>query len=523
MKTKLTIVTGFLGSGKTTLINRILSQVPLDESVVVLLGEVGEIEVDKHRSGIQVAELSEGRFSAEHLHAVWEHAQPKHVIVEHNGMEPISEALVEIEDELSEFYHLQSVIHVINAPMFDILSRNIGAVLSEQVSQSDTILITQEDRVAAASLEGLKQKVHSAAPRATMYIGKEASVIARTAAPRKKLLSYRGANLLFIGAIIGLLAVLLAGRGFLSPDALRQLLVFNTIFIGILVEALPFILIGLLASSLLQVLVPSDALLRVLPRNTYLGIAMASVAGLIFPVCDCAVIPVAGRLIKKGVPVPVATTYMMASPIVDPVVIMATLYAFPGSPIIAIYRVALGLIVAITIGLVFAVTSSKREEVVLDRLSTVTCQCGFCSEEPASSQGFAFRVRGVFRHVETEFFAIIPFVIMGAAASGLIHTFVPQSFMAQLGSSKVASLVIMMVMAYLMSMCSTSDAFVGKSFLGPFGLTPVLGFLTFGPMMDLKNTLIMIGMFERKFVLKLAFFAFAACFAAVLVLTPLVF
>ena len=522
MKARLDIVTGFIGSGKTTFINQVLSVLPVQDRVVVVLGETGEAEIEQFGPEVEVVEIGDKSSVAQVLSEVWSKHRPVRVILEYNCLLPLEETLVDVEDELGQAYSLGSIVHVADATSFDVITRNIGGPVIEHISHSNVIVVNRSESVSPVAIAGLKAKIKTVSPRAAVILGgtQQSAELAMQSKQKKRSLGTSVS--MFTALFFGVLAALALSQWLFEPGALKQLGIFNTIFLGILVEALPFIMIGLLASSILQVLIPSEALLRAFPRNTYLGILVASLAGLVFPVCDCAVIPVAGRLIRKGVPVPAAVTFMMASPIIDPVVIMATLYAFPGNPIIALYRVVLGLCVAITIGVVFSLTY-KKQGIMLDTLATASCACGFCGQDTPLSQGLAGRIRGVFRHVETEFFGIIRFVIIGAAISGVIHTFVPQPFLAGIGSNRATSLIVMMMLAYVMSMCSTSDAFVGKSFMGPFGLTPVMGFLIFGPMMDLKNTLIMLGMFERRFVLRLIILTFIACFTAVYFLTPLLF
>lgn len=121
---------------------------------------------------------------------------------------------------------------------------------------------------------------------------------------------------------------------------------FNTIFLSIIIQAFPFMLIGILVSSIMHVFIPDNIVVKVFPKKFGLGYISAMFLGLLFPVCECAIVPVTRRLIKKGVPFPIALTFMFSAPIINPIVIVSTLYAFPGNPEYALIRVVAGLIVA---------------------------------------------------------------------------------------------------------------------------------------------------------------------------------
>lgn len=160
---------------------------------------------------------------------------------------------------------------------------------------------------------------------------------------------------------------------------------FNTVFQSILMEAFPFIFIGVFISALLHVFVSQDALVRIFPKNRFAGLGLASIAGLFLPVCDCAIVPIAGRLVKKGVPLHCAITFMLAAPIVDPVVIASTYYAFPGRPEIALYRVLIGVTVALSVGIILMLFPDKESPLLIEALP-VSCSCGCGDDHDHSHQ-----------------------------------------------------------------------------------------------------------------------------------------
>jgi uncharacterized membrane protein YraQ (UPF0718 family) len=309
-------------------------------------------------------------------------------------------------------------------------------------------------------------------------------------------------------------------------------LVFNTVFTSILMQAFPFMLIGILVSSALHVFVPGEFLLKLFPAKGGLGFVTALFAGIFFPVCECAIVPVVTRLARKGVSVPVAVTFMLAAPIINPIVIVSTLYAFPGQPEIALIRVGCGLAIALITGAVLHIFPEKSA--VLLRQSDghethghpaghTACACGCCEHEHGDGHGkitVGAKLTEMLTHAGEEFFSVGKYLIIGALAAGLTQTLVPKDTFTGLTSQSGLSLLIMMAAAFLFSACSTSDAFIARSFQNRFTPGAVLGFMVFGPMMDIKNLLMLFSGFKKSFVLKLAFLIFALNFIVLYALAP---
>ena len=128
---------------------------------------------------------------------------------------------------------------------------------------------------------------------------------------------------------------------------------FSFLFLSILVEGAPFILLGTIISGFIDVSLPSGAIDRLLPRNRGLAVLMSGLLGIIFPVCECAVVPVIRRLVKKGLPPACAITYMLAAPIVNPVTFLSTYSAFKKIPLeMAGSRLLFGYVIAVIVGLI---------------------------------------------------------------------------------------------------------------------------------------------------------------------------
>ncbi len=302
---------------------------------------------------------------------------------------------------------------------------------------------------------------------------------------------------------------------------LSNLQVFNTIFISILMQAFPFMLIGIFVASAMHVFVPDEFIVKLFPTKAGLGFVTAMFAGLFFPVCECAIVPVMTRLVKKGVALPIAITFMLSAPIINPIVIISTLYAFPNHPEIALLRVVFGLIIALIVGIVLFLFGGSRS-VLLSEKEGHTCSC--CRDAAQESVchshsiddteiGLAGKFVTLFVHAGEEFFTVGKYLVLGAFMTSLIQTLVPRSVFVSLGTQNGLSLFIMMATAFLFSACSTSDAFIARSFVDRFSMGAIMGFLVFGPMMDVKNILMLLANFKKSFIAVLLLLIFALNFS----------
>ena len=324
----------------------------------------------------------------------------------------------------------------------------------------------------------------------------------------------------------------------------------HTVFTGIVLQAVPFMLLGALLSSALYAFVPDRLLIKIFPKKYGLGFLTALFAGALFPVCECAAVPLMRSLIKKGVAMPIAVTFMLASPIVNPISIVSTLYAFPQQPSVAFYRLGFGLLIACAIGLLLLFYPEEkylkedfdREPAVQphslgDAAAAFRLATGRSAQnsrsEPSSDnfsataaeskvQWLQAKVYALLMHTCSEFFTTGPFLILGAFITALIRAAVPQELFSITSGSAAGSLLVMMLFAFVFSACSTSDAFIARSFLNRFPSGSILGFLVYGPMMDIKNLFMLLSLFKKRFVIELTLIITAINFIGISVLVRLV-
>lgn len=274
-------------------------------------------------------------------------------------------------------------------------------------------------------------------------------------------------------------------------------------YLGIIVEALPFLLIGAVLSAIIQIYVSDDFIKKIIPKNSIIGYFIAAIAGIFFPVCECAIVPIARSLIKKGLPVGVGITFMLAVPIVNPVVIMSTYYAFPDNISVVIYRTIGGVVGALIVGLLTGIMydKKKKNEVVKDDNVGLYCDC--CTYSNNYYISLKGKIKNLILNASNEFLNISIYFIFGAFLSSIFVVFMQDSLINNMTSGKTIGIIIMMFLGFLLSLCSEADAFVAKGFMDNFGVAGVIAFLILGPMMDLKNLILAFGFFKKKFVLKL--------------------
>lgn len=276
-------------------------------------------------------------------------------------------------------------------------------------------------------------------------------------------------------------------------------------FLSILLEGLPFMLLGTLVSGLVDALLPSHWMDRWLPKNRHLAVLAAGACGLVFPMCECGVVPVIRRLMIKGLPVSCAVTYMLAAPILNPVTAFSTWMAFRGqsADMTTFLRLLLGYIVPVLAGFVILrIPAERLLKASLIREVTLPVLPDCCVEGHGKGRSFLLRLRHALETAGKDFIEVSAYLVLGALIVSVFNTSVPQEQMEVLAEKPMWAVPVMMGLAYMLALCSSSDAFVAATFLS-FPLSAKLAFLVFGPMMDLKLTFLYATTFRKRFVLVL--------------------
>jgi uncharacterized protein len=279
---------------------------------------------------------------------------------------------------------------------------------------------------------------------------------------------------------------------------------FTTRFLGTFIEAAPFLVLGAVTSGLIEVFVDRSLLTRVLPRRRPLALLTGAGLGFLFPVCECGVVPVTRRLLSKGLPLSVAVTFLLASPVMNPIVLVSTWSAFGLGPML-LGRYIVTLVVTVAIGLVFALHRRPWEALRDPSIIPITGGAVDTLAESKALPQFALlpRVREALSLATDEFLDMGRYLVIGSLLAAALQTLISQDALTALGRGPITSVLTMQALAFLLSVCSTVDAFIALSFRGTFTAASILVFLTFGPMVDVKSTLMFLGVFKPRVVLYL--------------------
>lgn len=296
-------------------------------------------------------------------------------------------------------------------------------------------------------------------------------------------------------------------------------------FTTIMLEAIPFLLLGALISAIIEEFVSEERISKMIPKNRVLGSLVGIFLGLFIPACDCAVIPIAMRLKKKKVPTNVIVSFMLASPIISPVVLLSTFFAFGETekmllfgfemPKLFVYRTIFGILVALVVGIILDIICKDavlKEETYEhhhhhhDHEHIHTCNhhhegCS-CSHHEKET-GPLGRVKNIINIMYGDFMGIISYMAVGALLAATMQILLPISNIGGIVQNKYISTFIMMLLAFALSLCSTSDAFIARTFMNSLSKNSILAFILLGPMIDIKNTILLNKSFNKKFVIVL--------------------
>ena len=301
---------------------------------------------------------------------------------------------------------------------------------------------------------------------------------------------------------------------------------FALAFLSILFEGAPFILLGTLVSGFIDIYLPKGAMDRFLPKNKSLAVMVAGLLGAVFPVCECAVVPVIRRLVGKGLPVSCALTYMLAAPIVNPITALSTWKAFQGQApwMMTGGRMLLGYLVAVGVGLVVAriplrkvlrkslADSLEKKKDLEQDVEHAHGDC--CGHDHSHDHDHAHdhhhhhddnRVTAAMRSAQKDFVDVGVYFTIGVAITALFNTGIAPGavWLDSLAGNVLAAPAALMALAFILSLCSTSDAFIAAT-LAKFTWGAKLAFLVLGPMLDVKLIFLYQTVMRRKFILGLS-------------------
>jgi uncharacterized protein len=268
---------------------------------------------------------------------------------------------------------------------------------------------------------------------------------------------------------------------------------FITFFLSIIIESLPFVILGVIVSVLVALFISEDMLLKFLPKNRFGSHIFFALIGILIPVCQCGNVPVARRFIMKGFSPSQAMTFLLASPIVNPLTFFTTYFAFSTIHSFAFLRILFGFIIAVSIGIFLSYKKDQNTYLTQEFVA-------FCEKQHTMKKSLA----SAYEIFQSEFLIIMKMLSLGAFIAAAIHEFLPQTVLLSVGQNPLLSLFAMMVIGFVFSICSTVDAFFALSYLSTFTVGSLLTFLIFAPVINIKMIALMRTTFRINLVIKLS-------------------
>jgi uncharacterized protein len=332
---------------------------------------------------------------------------------------------------------------------------------------------------------------------------------------------------LFLGTALGMLAF-----GYRTP-AMRT---FSLLFSSIVLEALPFMLMGSFIGGLVETFVSRDRMASILPRRRWLAVLAAAGVGMVFPICECAVVPVVRRLARKGLPMSAAVAYLLGAPIANPIVAASTAVAYRFNWLVVGSRIVIGYGIAVTIGLLMGRLFQGREvfhhSIHGEKADAPSegCACAGSSEgehhhgdaETLDNHSHGRRshlwqrVAESLRHAADDFVGVGQYFVIGAFIAAMAQTFIDRNQLLRFTSRPLVAILLMMLLAMALNLCSEADAFVASSFRGLMPVSAQMAFLLLGPILDLKLLLMYQTLFRRRVIAALAVMMVVLVLAAAL-------
>lgn len=470
-------VAGFLGSGKTAFLNQILSE--SQEREAVLLMEQGNTLFSPHTC-VFILEHSEDlnlqliKIAKEGFRRIW---------VELNGSESLGKILQRPLPEGMFFGHLYTLVHKEQFPMY---SKALGSLYLESIANGDFIILSGED----FPKEALRS-MHRINPGAKIFpLNKlTARTFSYLRRGKDNFMPERSILFWMLGGIACVLGIAyISGR--MSPTTVK-IFQANTVFVALLLESLPFLLFGALFSGGASVYLSSSRLKDKFHGSS--GYLFSLFSGLFLPFCDCAMPPIGGALLKGGVHLRYVLAFVLAAPLVNPITIVSTVAAYQGNWRIALYRIVFGLLTVVVTSEIFGLFWKKP---VLKKSEELEYQ-SFYEAMNINPTGME-KYKAMLYLSAKEFYRMAGFLVLGAAIGACAKVF----FSVTITGFGIYSTMI--AAAFFISTCADTNAFMAKS-MG-FPLNTALGFMILGPMLSVKNLLLLARYFRKDFLLALTIF-----------------
>ena len=523
MRIKVDIILGFLGSLKTSLINSFLANGEVsNEKIVIIQYEKGHTSINEDNNLIVLNKKINEGLTTDYLKKVVSKYLPDRIIIEYNGMTDAANLMEEINTSyFAKIFMINKVISIVDSNKTEIYLRNFTTFFLSHITYSNLVIINNCNKENKKAVKDIINFIKTNECHPKIFKIKDLDDLNKKIKDKKICLNYYNEKVTFDGLLKILLIIFsilfiftlvsyinLTRRG---DEAVKLFTSFKVNFISILLEAFPFILIGSFVSSLIQICIPDEWIYKIFKGNKLVSSITASILGLLFPICDCGTIPLALGFLNKGVPLNAVIAFMLSAPIMNPISIISTYYAFQSSIRIVFLRVVLGISISVISSLILG--REKKENIVNDFIGN--CNCDLCNGTYKGALPLE-KFNGILKGTADEFFKVSKFLIVGALFTSLLQLLNSYNMLSAIPKNNISYLLFMMLIAFLLSICSTSDAFVAKGFLNIVPMNSILGFLVLGPMIDIKNTIMLTAYFKKSFILRYIFIVLIISFLVLL-------
>jgi uncharacterized protein len=285
----------------------------------------------------------------------------------------------------------------------------------------------------------------------------------------------------------GLIGLFLLQRPIVQALDWPMFQTWSTVFVSLVVQATPFLVMGVVLSAGIAAFVPASFFTRVLPRSPALAVPAAGAAGMVLPGCECASVPVAGSLVRRGVAPAAALAFLLSAPAINPIVLASTAVAFPGQPEVVLARFVASLATAVVVGWVW---------LRVGRGEWLRTPRSFAAEGASRAETFRQTAQHDLLHAGG-------FLVLGAMVAAALNVWVPVEVIDAVAERPWLAVLALALLAVVVSICSEADAFVAAS-LTAFPMTARLAFMVVGPAVDLKLVAMQAGTFGRSFAVRFA-------------------
>ena len=482
-----------------------------DDKIVILTGEEGIEEIDTETNkNIIVREIEKTDLNYDYLKSIKDEFSPDYIFIEYNGMWSIEDVLnIKFRNE----FKVDRIIGTVCPDTFMTYTNNMYQIIGGQLENCDMIYINNYNSMKAEEIKRIRKSL-KVINRKCRIIDNESDKddYIKNVLEGKDLSGTDRIISIFLVCVmfwIGVLYLtLLIDNGFKEIVKIER---FSTIFLSIIIESMPFIILGSVISSVMQFFISDEMMVNLFNKKGVRGYFFACVLGMAVPICDCGMMIITRRLIRKGVSLPKAVTFLLAAPAVNPIVMLSTYYAFPDRPGLIICRLFFAIIIAVVTGVLLQ-GIIKDDKSALNDMTIASCSN--YGIEKINFNGTMGKVESVLKHTADEFFYSAKYIIFGALISSFLQVSFSRSAFTNTKANLFMQLLVMMMLSFFMSVCANSNAFIGRGFLSQFSIMPVLCFIVMGPMVDIKNLFMMCGTFKKSFILRLVMIIAAVAFVA---------